>query len=672
MYSVFGMFLCSLLKTPPYSLFSLFLLFVLICYVSPFLKADLADSNSDDDDKEQLKDTGRATRMSSASSHSGGSTDAPAKKRKKASTTVSVTTGFAAEICKVICCNKSQPQNLTRAKTFEELTGHIRSILNGSDVNDKLAEDWTFLGLLVSLDILKSDDLCLYKSQQTLQDEIVFLESLNAQILDEATGTRQLSHSETFLKVLEQIQAPLLSRIPEVKRLTDSNNIKLDFLLKSPALEEKDHWVNKIKSALNNPTIISAYFDESFKVRVCSSSKNSSTGSCNSDSSESGQSSNNSSGSSTSMGTRSRRALLSSEVSNSSPLGAPSSPLGVPTPTLSSSSSLSFNTPLPPVEKNSTQMNIIPGYIVDNSNVFGVCENPDKSRILRAKVQGTGASRKKSMNISPVLMQSLEEAVEDKTLRIEVFVKMDDFEFTQFDSDPTTVPSQSNGNVYCTLCKIKVDDTNHLLLISPAEVDPLVGIAVSMVPIKSTYNKDSTKIRETANRNSYCCVGNNCLPLGLQLLNEYMENTCHNTGKRSILGKYIDIMRCHNATIQSKEITNTQPLDDLIWSEKMLREKIEDFMVDQMVIHGIVRCSAIMERFGAHLHLFATRYDHKSKSPKLAEFCQSVLLSIMEDSYFDFLYVVENEVATTNPKYHSWTNGFFKYTGPHTLFVAGL
>jgi hypothetical protein len=73
--------------------------FDLLCFA--FLKADLANSNSDDDVKEQLKDTGRAARISSASSHSGGS-DAPAKKRNKASATVSVTPGFAAEICKVI------------------------------------------------------------------------------------------------------------------------------------------------------------------------------------------------------------------------------------------------------------------------------------------------------------------------------------------------------------------------------------------------------------------------------------------------------------------------------------------------------------------------------------------------------------------------------------------
>jgi hypothetical protein len=227
---------------------------------------------------------------------------------------------------------------------------------------------------------------------------------------------------------------------------------------------------------------------------------------------------------------------------------------------------------------------------MDKSNSF-VCHNSDKSRILRAKVQGTGTIHKKSTDISPVHMKSLE-GEDDIPILVEVSLNIEDFDFTHYGSDPITAHSKPKNivNVYCTLCKISALDIKDLkLLVSPAEVDPLVGIALSMVPITSTYNKDSTLIRETVDSTSYCCTGKKCLPLGFNLLNEYLENTRQHTSKRSILAKYIDIMRFRRdslsvSTIHSDKVIDTTHEDVNAWTEKILMEKIEEFMVDQMTI----------------------------------------------------------------------------------------
>ena len=73
---------------------------------------------------------------------------------------------------------ETQGKRQTVVKSFDELTGHIRSILNGSDVNDVLMENWTFISMLVSLNILLPEDLRLHKDIKLLKEELSFLESL--------------------------------------------------------------------------------------------------------------------------------------------------------------------------------------------------------------------------------------------------------------------------------------------------------------------------------------------------------------------------------------------------------------------------------------------------------------------------------------------------------------
>jgi hypothetical protein len=237
MYSVFGMFLFSLLKTPPYSSFSLFSFLVSFSSISRYFQDGLDDYGSQDDEVAPSTNTAPTTQHSYASSSSGGST-APPKKRNKSSsislqrsTHTSAPTGFPAESCKVICCDKMQGKRQTVAKSFEELTDHIRSILNGNDVSDILATDWKFLEHLVNLDILKSTDFCLYKNKQILEEELSFWESLNDQIKNAAAGPGQIPHNKIFLSVLEQTQAPLLSRTPILTDLIQSTKTRLEFLL---------------------------------------------------------------------------------------------------------------------------------------------------------------------------------------------------------------------------------------------------------------------------------------------------------------------------------------------------------------------------------------------------------------------------------------------------------
>jgi len=157
------MFLFSLLQTPPCSLITLFSLLVSISSISCYFQDDLVLYGSDEDDSSPSEDSKTPASLTS-SAQSSGDLGQPQKKKKKVSPSslAMPVTGPAAQSCKVICCNKMQGKRQTIARSFDELTSHIRSILNGSDANDGLLEDWAFIGMLFSLEILLSHLLSIY------------------------------------------------------------------------------------------------------------------------------------------------------------------------------------------------------------------------------------------------------------------------------------------------------------------------------------------------------------------------------------------------------------------------------------------------------------------------------------------------------------------------------
>ena len=167
---------------------------------------------SDEDDSSPSEDSKTPASLTSSAQYSG-DLGQPQKKKKKVSPSslAMPVTGPAAQSCKVICCNKMQGKRQTIARSFDELTSHIRSILNGSDANDGLLEDWAFIGMLFSLEILLPEDVRLHKDKQLLNEELSVLESLSAQITRASHGTHfQVRNTSPFLDVLQDIKAPLL------------------------------------------------------------------------------------------------------------------------------------------------------------------------------------------------------------------------------------------------------------------------------------------------------------------------------------------------------------------------------------------------------------------------------------------------------------------------------
>jgi len=95
---------------------------------------------------------------------------------------------------------------------------------------------------------------------------------------------------------------------------------------------------------------------------------------------------------------------------------------------------------------------------------------------------------------------------------------------------------------------------------------------------------------------------------------------------------------------------------------------VETFIIDELVKVGVVRFKQIDEIFGDRFSAFGQTFTESKYNARL---CQKFLIPFMEQKYVDIVYVLEDEVATFHRNCHSWVNGYFKYTGPHSLFVAG-
>jgi len=596
---------------------------------------------------------------------------APRKKKSKARQSIerssSSSSGPIATIRKCICCDEYKKIGSTKAFPLDTIIEHIASIFAVEDNSD--LSSWPFLAQLVKLNYFTEDDLTIFKDIKVLESshELSFYNDLITTVNEQLTSSPAGTNVSSFQASLQITKKSLAASLKELSIPLQTKRDRQSSLTRLGVKDDDEHWTNKLKNHPTNslPPWLEPYLqegaDNNLVVRVCKTSLVSSTASKGSDDS----------------------CLSGYDGDASCSSGSNASPFGELTGNTALELSLAHVSPVSRSYTRSRSKQPVDDKVSPPSQVFSSSTSPPQSaetegckssvaKILRNITRSPTTKRKRSRIVHPpitpihCMLSSTSEYNDhdNSTISFAVPLSIDDFSFTKF--TPPITSDMKEEKFYCAICKTPSTDTNATtaMIISPLGVDPLVAVALSLIRISpsSSYGVTSDIIRTIVDCHSQCCTV--CLKTALELLNDYVRDsikTLDATTKCSILVPYIANMRC-----KEQQQLSSVPHNKI----DILNNEIEMYVINVLLEKGVVRCKDIIEVFG---HRLGNRYKDPTASGnrRIAEFCQKELIPLMGSKYNDILYVIESEVGTFHPKYHSWDNGFFKYIGPHSLYVAG-